>query len=61
MTTRVPGSCVMMVTRGASAAGEIQALVDTSHLPNARRLSVGLGKTHLAMLPSGTATRASRG
>ena len=29
---------------------EIQALVDTSHLPNARRLSVGLEQNRLAML-----------
>jgi DNA repair protein RadA/Sms len=29
---------------------EVQALVDTSHLPNARRLSVGLEQNRLAML-----------
>ena len=39
----VPGACVMVTQEGTRPLlVEIQALVDTSHLPNARRLSVGL-------------------
>jgi DNA repair protein RadA/Sms len=47
----VPGSCVMVTQEGSRPLlVEIQALVDTSHLPNARRLSVGLEQNRLAML-----------
>ena len=49
--TQVPGSCVMVTQEGTRPLlVEIQALVDTSHLPNARRLSVGLEQNRLAML-----------
>ncbi len=49
--TAVPGSCVMVTQEGTRPLlVEIQALVDTSHLPNARRLSVGLEQNRLAML-----------
>jgi DNA repair protein RadA/Sms len=48
---QVPGSCVMVTQEGnRPLLVEIQALVDTSHLPNARRLSVGLEQNRLAML-----------
>ena len=48
---QVPGSCVMVTQEGTRPLlVEIQALVDTSHLPNARRLSVGLEQNRLAML-----------
>src|SRR5271165_1199041 len=47
----VPGSCVMVTQEGTRPLlVEIQALVDSSHLPNARRLSVGLEQNRLAML-----------
>ncbi|MQR01485.1 DNA repair protein RadA [Glaciimonas soli] len=47
----VPGSCVMVTQEGTRPLlVEIQALVDTSHLPNARRLTVGLEQNRLAML-----------
>jgi DNA repair protein RadA/Sms len=47
----VPGSCVMVTQEGTRPLlVEVQALVDTSHLPNARRLSVGLEQNRLAML-----------
>ncbi|MFL6693234.1 MAG: DNA repair protein RadA, partial [Ramlibacter sp.] len=49
--TAVPGSCVMVTQEGTRPLlVEIQALVDASHLPNARRLSVGLEQNRLAML-----------
>jgi len=49
--TQVPGSCVMVTQEGTRPLlVEIQALVDTSHAPNARRLSVGLEQNRLAML-----------
>ena len=49
--TQVPGSCVMVTQEGSRPLlVEIQALVDTSHVPNARRLSVGLEQNRLAML-----------
>jgi DNA repair protein RadA/Sms len=49
--TQVPGACVMVTQEGTRPLlVEIQALVDTSHLPNARRLSVGLEQNRLAML-----------
>ncbi len=48
---QVPGSCVMVTQEGTRPLlVEIQALVDTSHAPNARRLSVGLDQNRLAML-----------
>lgn len=48
---QVPGSCVMVTQEGTRPLlVEIQALVDQSHLPNARRLSVGLEQNRLAML-----------
>ena len=49
--TQVAGSCVMVTQEGTRPLlVEVQALVDTSHLPNARRLSVGLEQNRLAML-----------
>jgi DNA repair protein RadA/Sms len=49
--SQVPGSCVMVTQEGTRPLlVEIQALVDSSHLPNARRLSVGLEQNRLAML-----------
>ena len=49
--SQVPGSCVMVTQEGTRPLlVEIQALVETSHLPNARRLSVGLEQNRLAML-----------
>ncbi|HEY0489827.1 MAG TPA: DNA repair protein RadA [Telluria sp.] len=49
--TPVPGACVLVTQEGTRPLlVEIQALVDTSHLPNARRLSVGLEQNRLAML-----------
>jgi DNA repair protein RadA/Sms len=49
--TQVPGSCVMVTQEGTRPLlVEVQALVDASHLPNARRLSVGLEQNRLAML-----------
>lgn len=47
----VAGSCVMVTQEGARPLlVEIQALVDTSHSPAPRRLSVGLEQNRLAML-----------
>lgn len=47
----VAGSCVMATQEGTRPLlVEIQALVDTAHVPNPRRLSVGLEGTRLAML-----------
>jgi len=47
----VPGSCVLVTQEGTRPLlVEIQALVDTAHVPNARRLSVGLDPQRLAML-----------
>ena len=47
----VPGSCVMVTQEGTRPLlVELQALVDESHGPNARRLSVGLEQNRLAML-----------
>jgi DNA repair protein RadA/Sms len=49
--SQVPGSCVMVTQEGTRPLlVEIQALVDHSHVPNARRLSVGLEQNRLAML-----------
>jgi DNA repair protein RadA/Sms len=48
---QVAGSCVMVTQEGTRPLlVEIQALVDASHVPNARRLSVGLEQNRLAML-----------
>lgn len=48
---RVSGSCVLITQEGTRPLlVEIQALVDASHSPNPRRLSVGLEQTRLAML-----------
>ncbi len=47
----VPGSCVMATQEGSRPLlVEIQALVDAAHVPNPRRLSVGLESNRLAML-----------
>ncbi len=48
---QVAGSCVMVTQEGTRPLlVEIQALVDASHVPTARRLSVGLEQNRLAML-----------
>lgn len=48
---QVPGSCIMATQEGTRPLlVEIQALVDTAHVPNPRRLSVGLDSARLAML-----------
>jgi DNA repair protein RadA/Sms len=47
----VPGSCVLATVEGTRPLlVEIQALVDSAHSPNPRRLSVGLEQNRLAML-----------
>ncbi len=47
----VAGSCVLVTQEGTRPLlVEIQALVDTAHVPNPRRLSVGLESHRLAML-----------
>ncbi|MGL4576657.1 MAG: DNA repair protein RadA, partial [Burkholderiaceae bacterium] len=47
----VPGTCVMVTQEGTRPLlVEVQALVDASHMPNARRLTVGFDTTRLAML-----------
>src|SRR5690606_9872078 len=47
----VAGSCVMATQEGSRPLlVEIQALVDSAHAPNPRRLSVGLESNRLAML-----------
>lgn len=49
--TGVAGSCVMVTQEGTRPLlVEVQALVDSSHAPAARRLSVGLDQNRLAML-----------
>ena len=49
--TPVAGSCVLITQEGSRPLlVEIQALVDNSHSPNPRRLSVGLDTTRLSML-----------
>jgi DNA repair protein RadA/Sms len=46
-----PGSCVVVTQEGTRPMlVEIQALVDTSHTPTPRRLTVGLDPNRLAML-----------
>jgi len=48
---QVAGSCVMATQEGTRPLlVEIQALVDTAHVPNPRRLTVGLEGNRLAML-----------
>ncbi len=48
---QVSGSCVMVTQEGTRPLlVELQALVDTSHAPNPRRLTVGLEQNRLAML-----------
>lgn len=47
----VAGACVMVTQEGSRPLlVEIQALVDSAHIPNPRRLSVGLEAQRLAML-----------
>jgi DNA repair protein RadA/Sms len=47
----VAGSCVMVTQEGTRPLlVEVQALVDASHAPNPRRLSVGLEQNRLALL-----------
>jgi DNA repair protein RadA/Sms len=47
----VPGSCVMVTQEGSRPLlVEIQALVDAAHVPNPRRLCVGVDPQRLAML-----------
>ena len=47
----VPGTCVLITQEGSRPLlVEVQALVDTAHVPNPRRLSVGLEGTRLALL-----------
>ncbi len=47
----VAGSCVLVTQEGTRPLlVEIQALVDTAHAPNPRRLTVGLEQNRLAML-----------
>lgn len=49
--TQVSGSCVMVTQEGTRPLlVEIQALVDASHVPTARRLAVGVEQNRLAML-----------
>ncbi len=48
---QVPGSCVLVTQEGTRPLlVEIQALVDAAHVPNPRRLCVGLDAQRLAML-----------
>src|SRR5512145_2195325 len=48
---QVAGSCVLATQEGTRPLlVEVQALVDTAHVPNPRRLSVGLDPQRLAML-----------
>lgn len=47
----VPGSCVLVTQEGSRPLlVEVQALVDPSHVPNPRRLTVGLEQNRLALL-----------
>ena len=47
----VPGSCVLVTLEGSRPLlVEIQALVDAAHVPNPRRLALGLEQHRLAML-----------
>jgi len=48
---KVPGSCILASLEGTRPLlVEVQALVDHSHVPSPRRLSVGLESNRLAML-----------
>jgi DNA repair protein RadA/Sms len=48
---QVPGSCVLVTQEGTRPLlVELQALVDGAHVPNPRRLCVGLEQQRLAML-----------
>jgi DNA repair protein RadA/Sms len=48
---QVPGACVLATQEGTRPLlVEIQALVDFAHVPNPRRLSVGLDQQRVAML-----------
>ncbi|HYF59779.1 MAG TPA: DNA repair protein RadA [Burkholderiaceae bacterium] len=48
---QVSGSCVLVTQEGSRPLlVEVQALVDTAHVPNPRRLAVGLEPARLAML-----------
>jgi DNA repair protein RadA/Sms len=50
-SAEVPGSCVLVTQEGTRPLlVEIQALVDASHAPNPRRLTVGLEQNRLALL-----------
>ena len=50
-TRQVPGCCVMVTQEGTRPLlVELQALVDVSHVPNSRRLTVGLEQNRLSML-----------
>jgi DNA repair protein RadA/Sms len=50
-SAEVPGSCVLVTQEGTRPLlVEIQALVDESHAPNPRRLTVGLEQNRLALL-----------
>ncbi|MGH8845081.1 MAG: DNA repair protein RadA [Advenella sp.] len=50
-TDNVPGSCVVATQEGSRPLlVEIQALVDTAHVPNPRRLTLGVDGSRLAML-----------
>lgn len=47
----VPGSCITVTQEGSRPLlVEVQALLDTAHAPNPKRLSVGLENSRLAML-----------
>ena len=47
----MPGACVLVTQEGSRPLlVEIQALVDTAHVPNPRRLTVGLEGNRLALL-----------
>jgi DNA repair protein RadA/Sms len=47
----VAGSCVLVTQEGSRPLlVEVQALVDTAHVPNPRRLAVGLEQNRLALL-----------
>lgn len=47
----VPGSCVMVTQEGTRPLlVEIQSLVNTAHIPNPRRLTIGLDSNRIAML-----------
>jgi DNA repair protein RadA/Sms len=48
---QVPGSCVLVTQEGTRPLlVEIQALVDTAHVPNPRRLAIGVEPQRLALL-----------